>query len=106
MRRRAARRADGRRRATDRRAVCVGVDAYGGIYFKTKWLKKAFDDFDIGAKFGYSYTASQGSQWLVNGTINNFLVNDLPPVKIDNLYFQLSFLFKYNFVDMTNKKKN
>ena len=82
----------------------AGIDVYGGIYFKTKWLKKAFDDFDIGAKFGYSYTAAKGSQWLVNGTINNFLVKDLPSVKIDNLYFQLSFLFKYNFIDMQKKK--
>ena len=77
--------------------VTVSLEVSSGIYFKTKWFKKAFDDFDIGAKFGYVQPISNGGQWRVNGTVNNFLKQDLPVIGLNNVYFQLSFLLKYNF---------
>jgi hypothetical protein len=76
----------------------LAMDFHTGIYFKTKWLKKAFDDFDIGIKFGYVHTFRSGEKWIANGTLNNFLVKDLPEMKLNNVYFQMSFLFKYNFL--------
>jgi hypothetical protein len=76
----------------------LSLDISSGIYYKTKWFKRAFDDFDIGAKFGYSQPLVNGQQWIVNGTSNNYLLQDIPKVRLNNFYFQLSFLFKYNLI--------
>ena len=73
----------------------LAVEIASGIYFKTKWFKKAFDDFDIGVKFGYVQPLIKGKLWRVNGT-NNLLPRDIPTIRLNNVYFQISFLFKYN----------
>ena len=81
------------------------MDFSSGIYFKTKWFKKAFDDFDIGAKLGYYQPLLKGeNEWIVNGTINNVLVKNLPEVSLNNVYFQMTFLIKYNFEPVKDYK--
>ena len=68
------------------------------IYFKTKWLKAIFSDFDIGAKFGYSQSLTGSfDQWRINGTVNNLYPAQFPKVGLNNFYFQFNFLYKFNF---------
>jgi hypothetical protein len=70
----------------------VGLDGRSGIYFRTKWLKKIVDDFDIGFTMGYFQPISRrGVEWVVNGTVNNFLRSGVPNIYLDNLNMQVSF---------------
>jgi hypothetical protein len=83
-----------------RLGVGLHFDLSTDIYYKTKWLKAIFNDFDIGAKFGYSQSLTGSfEQWLVNGTVNNLYPAQFPKVSLNNFYFQFKFLFKYNFID-------
>jgi hypothetical protein len=74
------------------------IDVSADVYFRTKWLKKVFSDFDIGLKFGYAKSIGALDEWVVYGT-NNLYPGNFPKVRLDNFYFQMSFLCKYSFID-------
>jgi hypothetical protein len=76
------------------------INATSALYFRTKW----FNDFDIGMKFGYSHPLVNVREWVVNGTLNNY-VSDSPLIRLNNFYFQLSFLLKFNLRSISDAKE-
>jgi len=73
----------------------TGLHIYGGIFFKTRAMKKLCNSFDIGIKMGYYQPVIRGGKWLIKGT-NNFVIGDLPQINFDNFFFQLSFALTYD----------
>jgi hypothetical protein len=78
------------------RGSSIALHASSGIYYKTKLSKEGLMDFDIGMRLGYTHPLIHNRGWLVNGTRSNF-INNFPTIYLNNIYFQVILLLKFNF---------